>query len=220
MMKISDQASSSVTLNGGNTMTAASAITIDFSGLPGNNGSPFTSYTESGFAVDATSENWLVGQSFGNPPPFIDFNHPAVAGTTTTGSIEVTESGATFRMDSVDIYSSVTPVPYILTGLLHGNTVFTVNDTVPNTFGNFATIVNPDALDAVDSLQLTLSTFTEFPVSNAVGIDNLVVTPPCFARGTHIATLEGDIAIEDLREGDLVVTARGEAKPIVWIGRS
>lgn len=44
--------------------------------------------------------------------------------------------------------------------------------------------------------------------------------PPCFAAGTRLAAVNGDIAIEDLREGDLVVTGAGEMKPIVWVGRS
>jgi hypothetical protein len=62
--------------------TAASSVTIDFNGLPGNPGSPFTSYTQAGFTVTPLSGSWLVGQNFGNPPPFIFFEHPAVAGTT------------------------------------------------------------------------------------------------------------------------------------------
>jgi hypothetical protein len=43
-------------------------------------------------------------------------------------------------------------------------------------------------------------------------------TAPCFARGTIIATLDGDVAVENLREGDLVLTVSGEAKPLVWVG--
>ncbi|MGE0079835.1 MAG: Hint domain-containing protein [Thiohalomonadaceae bacterium] len=41
----------------------------------------------------------------------------------------------------------------------------------------------------------------------------------CFARGTLIATPSGDKAVEDLRIGDLVLTADGQAVPVKWIGR-
>jgi len=42
----------------------------------------------------------------------------------------------------------------------------------------------------------------------------------CFLRGTNILTPRGEVRIEDLRIGDLIVTARGEAMPIKWIGRN
>jgi len=41
----------------------------------------------------------------------------------------------------------------------------------------------------------------------------------CFARGTRIATPTGPVAVEDLGEGDVVLTARGEEQAITWIGR-
>jgi hypothetical protein len=42
--------------------------------------------------------------------------------------------------------------------------------------------------------------------------------PHCFLPGTGIRTSDGEVRIEDLRVGDLVLTVRDEAKPIKWIG--
>jgi autotransporter passenger strand-loop-strand repeat protein len=41
---------------------------------------------------------------------------------------------------------------------------------------------------------------------------------PCFAAGTRIRTTEGDVAVEALALGDLVLTEGGEALPVIWIG--
>lgn len=66
------------------------------------------------------------------------------------------------------------------------------------------------------------------PATNAIQIDaNGVVTngpaspgegPVCFVKGTLIACANGERFIEDLRVGDLVVTADRGLQPIRWIG--
>jgi hypothetical protein len=145
----------------------ASNITIDFNGLSGSNGSPFTSYMEYGFTVSAITNNWLVGQNYGNPAPFIYFT------TQSAETIAVTDGGATFEFASIDLYASLTPIPYTFTGFFGGNQVFTVSGQVPNTFGNFATVMNPYSGDVIDTLDVTL---TNPSSNNPMGLDNIVLS--------------------------------------------
>lgn len=59
---------------------------------------------------------------------------------------------------------------------------------------------------------------------NGVSPENLVLNTSqsctiCFMAGTRIATPDGQVAIEDLAVGDLVLTQDGQSVPIQWIGR-
>jgi autotransporter passenger strand-loop-strand repeat protein len=45
-----------------------------------------------------------------------------------------------------------------------------------------------------------------------------VVELACFGEGTRIATIRGEVPIEQLREGDRAVLAAGGTREIVWIG--
>jgi hypothetical protein len=138
------------------------------------------SYSDSGVTVTATSGEWSAITDYGHPAPFIEFYVPCVqqAGTCTTpatpgvGTIQVTAGGATFSFKSVDVYASLVPIPYQITGLRNSTTVFTLANTLPNTFGNFATVVNPQAAAVIDTLVIRLT-----DAVSAMGLDNIVLTP-------------------------------------------
>lgn len=41
----------------------------------------------------------------------------------------------------------------------------------------------------------------------------------CFTRGVELATSDGNVAVEDLKEGDLVQTLDHGLQPVLWIGK-
>ncbi len=61
------------------------------------------------------------------------------------------------------------------------------------------------------------SSFNGDGTYNPVGVpyDDIV---PCFAKGTLIATTTGQVAVEDLALGDLILTMDHGPQPIRWIG--
>ncbi|MDR3665165.1 MAG: Hint domain-containing protein, partial [Mycobacterium sp.] len=61
-------------------------------------------------------------------------------------------------------------------------------------------------------------TSSDFYATYNGGYVQITSDMPCFLRGTRIATLRGEVAVENLRIGDLVVTAIGGALPVKWIG--
>jgi hypothetical protein len=41
---------------------------------------------------------------------------------------------------------------------------------------------------------------------------------PCFAAGTHILTETGEVLIEDIAIGDVVILAEDDPAPVIWVG--
>ena len=75
------------------------------------------------------------------------------------------------------------------------------------TFPNGETVAVPDG--TVD----TSTPATQFTSLVAMGV------PPCFTPGTRISTVRGDVPVEALRIGELVLTADHGPQPVRWIGR-
>ncbi len=111
-----------------------------------------------------------------------------------------------------------------LTGSVSGNTVtlYATNSTIGD--------LDPTFLYGItDTLSATTTpaneTFTQLFAApadtNVRGIAFAPVAVACYCRGTHILTRCGEVAVESLQAGDLVVTFTGQGavlKPIRWLG--
>ncbi len=57
-----------------------------------------------------------------------------------------------------------------------------------------------------------------FTVTDAQArISSITGTPTCFAEGTRIATPDGDVDVQDLMQGDVVLTHDGATREVLWI---
>ena len=63
----------------------------------------------------------------------------------------------------------------------------------------------------------SLPTF-RLPRTYSTNSSPIQIVGTCFAAGTLIRTPGGDVAVETLKVGDLVVTASGETRPVKWMG--
>jgi hypothetical protein len=137
------------------------------------NGARFASQTACGLSVASSAAAWHVSTTYGHPAPFIQFL--SAAGFTTIGEIAVTAVGGTFAFTSVDLYSSTTKIPYEIRGLAKGAVLFTIAKVQGNTYGGFATVVNPQASVAIDTLRVTLTNAAAPCCSNPMGLDEIRV---------------------------------------------
>jgi hypothetical protein len=56
-------------------------------------------------------------------------------------------------------------------------------------------------------------------ITGTLTFSNIESVIACFAEGSRIATPRGEVAVEDLVPGDLVLTRDNGARPLRWIGR-
>ncbi len=63
----------------------------------------------------------------------------------------------------------------------------------------------------------TIQLSSQYVDNNSAG-GGLGASPICFLPGTRIATPSGEMQIQDLAVGDLVIVVSGEARPVRWIG--
>lgn len=110
-----------------------------------------------------------------------------------------------------------------------GNTVTTNNSFVNKYLGaSLSSIAGPylesldQALFGASSINATLTLNPQFESGSSSIVDVSITTNAqinaCFTPGTRIATPQGPIPVEALKQGDQVITASGVVRPIIWVG--
>lgn len=97
----------------------------------------------------------------------------------------------------------------------------TVGSTVTLSTGQQITL-GPDGILSMVSDGTDENFNFTYSVSNGTNTDTgyvIVDSVPCFVAGTLILTPEGEVPVETLRSGDLVMTHDDGAQPLRWIGQ-
>ncbi|WP_378946198.1 Hint domain-containing protein [Paracoccus sp. R86501] len=168
-----------------------------------------------------------------------DFLAPVVAGTpipgTYLGSGELTTLAIDLNLIVASVSVKLKPIAVNYFQRDDG-TIFVISDgeisdadltfeVTTTTFltGSITADVNLSGLDAVTGGLLTNILDTAliqyaFDANGQLTLDNAEIDIVCFARGTMIRTIHGDVAIQDLAVGDMIVTRDDGAQPLRWIG--
>lgn len=155
----------------------AHAAVIGFDDLPGANNDPFYFYSEDGFMVyPGGGSDWVQNIVYGKPAPSVIFNRQRGDPELWAGMFISEENARPFTFSAVDLYSSVTPIPYRFLGYREAVPVFDVYGTMPNTFGQFITAFNTDFEVEIDLLYIELVNPYVAIGGNPVGFDNVVVS--------------------------------------------
>jgi hypothetical protein len=82
----------------------------------------------------------------------------------------------------------------------------------------FTNVSANQAISFATTQQYSGVRFTPTGSGNYILIDSLNASIVCYLEGTGIATPMGDVAVQDLRPGDIVMTADGSETTVKWVG--
>jgi len=117
----------------------------------------------------------------------------------------LTNFGANDALD-LKLFSAIPVVPYTSTSATSGTITVIGFSAINDQFEQEVfTLNNPGSTNFI-------------AVTDNNGGSLIEAEPPCFVAGTRLRTTRGDIAVEELAVGDLVLTASGERRSIRWLG--
>lgn len=100
-------------------------------------------------------------------------------------------------------------------GVVQNNLLGIPTSTVLEFVNAAGTTIGSYTLPTINT-SLTGSDFSVAPDNSHTGMAVSYIA--CYCRGTRIATASGEVPVENLAIGDMVVTASGALRPIRWIG--
>jgi len=143
----------------------------------------------------------------------------ANVGLLNSTNINFDNTGGTghFTLTPASINLSLTSNP-VVTGLSNGDRITLTGASAATLSNGVLTFTYPGLLGLPATAAFDLQ---GIPAGSSITFDNNTDTVvfACFLRGTRIATPYGEVAVEDLRAGDIVLTLNKGRVPIRWIGR-
>ncbi|MCX7380144.1 MAG: Hint domain-containing protein [Alphaproteobacteria bacterium] len=104
-------------------------------------------------------------------------------------------------------------------GFRPGNTIELVGTPASVVFNNTTLSVQSGGTTIAGFVLPDVAPGWSFQATTDAFANTFITEIPCFAAGTRLATAEGEVPVEQLREGDLLRTAGGALAPVRWIGR-
>ena len=212
----------------GVTVTATASTLAGSNIVTAENGATFLDNEAGGLLL--ASETFVAG-----PDGTLAFGSSASGGLLLSGDkFEFGGLGSTIAFDS----GVSTSTANALLGQVSGFAVGDSFDFLGQSVGRVSVVQNAGlfgigastALEFVNAAGTTIASYTLPTVNSSLTASDFSVAPDsshtgmaatyiaCYCRGTRIATASGEVPVENLAIGDLVVTASGALRPIRWIG--
>ncbi len=155
----------------------------------------------------------LTPQPSGSLTGSLVISYGAGAGTfPSVGTLTFTDiSGNVFTFTNPPVVQGFPGGPYSIVGQTAVNGVYTTTFSMTWSGGQAYPAAHLNSLNLTETTNGGATTVGLYSAGPLVPI-------VCFASGTLIRTPGGDVVVESLKVGDLVLTSSGAARPVKWLG--